>query len=98
MAHVEIIDDTTLRITLRLEDAITMVQMAQREQAEYAQEIITIYEKCQCSNILISVFTPMTVQDYLNRCSAWTPNLICPSPSMRRIHSSMHCTVGWRPV
>lgn len=45
MAHVEIIDDTTLRITLRLEDAITMVQIAQREQAEYAQEIITIYEK-----------------------------------------------------
>lgn len=45
MAHVEIIDDTTLRITLRLEDAITMVKMAQLEQAEYAQEIITIYEK-----------------------------------------------------
>ncbi|WP_339186804.1 hypothetical protein MKX33_22980 [Paenibacillus sp. FSL R5-0490] len=45
MAHVEIIDDTTLRITLRLEDATTMVQLAQREQAEYAQEIITIYEK-----------------------------------------------------
>ncbi|WP_458123008.1 hypothetical protein [Paenibacillus sp. Z3-2] len=45
MAHVEIIDDTTLRITLRLEDATTMVQIAQREQAEYAQEIITIYEK-----------------------------------------------------
>ncbi|TDL69702.1 hypothetical protein E2R58_11240 [Paenibacillus amylolyticus] len=45
MAHVEIIDDTTLRITLRLEDATTMIQLAQREQAEYAQEIITIYEK-----------------------------------------------------
>lgn len=45
MAHVEIIDDTTLRITLRLEDATTMVQLAQREQAEYSQEIITIYEK-----------------------------------------------------
>ncbi|MEK4274924.1 hypothetical protein [Paenibacillus sp. FSL R7-0026] len=45
MSHVEIIDDTTLRITLRLEDATTMVQLAQREQAEYAQEIITIYEK-----------------------------------------------------
>ncbi|MFE6075915.1 hypothetical protein ACFVQB_15690 [Paenibacillus sp. NPDC057886] len=45
MAHVEIIDDTTLRITLRLEDATTMIQMAQREQVEYAQEIITIYEK-----------------------------------------------------
>ncbi|SDC44089.1 hypothetical protein SAMN05428987_1324 [Paenibacillus sp. CF095] len=45
MAHVEIIDDTKLRITLRLEDATTMVQTAQREQAEYAQEIITIYEK-----------------------------------------------------
>jgi len=45
MAHVEIIDDTTLRITLRLEDATTMVQLAQRKQAEYAQEIITIYEK-----------------------------------------------------
>ncbi|WP_339297227.1 hypothetical protein MKY92_18405 [Paenibacillus sp. FSL R5-0623] len=45
MAHVEIIDDTTLRITLRLEDATTMVQIAQREQAEYAQEIVTIYEK-----------------------------------------------------
>ncbi|WP_339283154.1 hypothetical protein [Paenibacillus sp. FSL R5-0486] len=45
MAHVEIIDDTTLRITLRLDDATTIVQLAQREQAEYAQEIITIYEK-----------------------------------------------------
>ncbi|MBY0116140.1 hypothetical protein MHB43_19610 [Paenibacillus sp. FSL H8-0317] len=45
MAHVEIIDNTTLRITLRLEDATTMVQIAQREQAEYAQEIVTIYEK-----------------------------------------------------
>ncbi|MBD8836495.1 MULTISPECIES: hypothetical protein [Paenibacillus] len=45
MAHVDIIDDTTLRITLRLEDATTMIQMAQREQVEYAQEIITIYEK-----------------------------------------------------
>ncbi|WP_340013507.1 hypothetical protein [Paenibacillus sp. FSL K6-1318] len=45
MAHVEIIDDTTLRITLRLEDATNMIQMAQREQTEYAQEIITIYEK-----------------------------------------------------
>ncbi|WJM06236.1 hypothetical protein [Paenibacillus sp. PK1-4R] len=45
MAHVEIVDDTTLRITLRLEDATTMIQLAQREQAEYAQEIITIYEK-----------------------------------------------------
>ncbi|PQP81928.1 hypothetical protein C0Q44_19885 [Paenibacillus sp. PCH8] len=45
MAHVEFIDATTLRITLRLEDATTMIQMAQREQVEYAQEIITIYEK-----------------------------------------------------
>lgn len=45
MAHVEIIDDTTLRITPRLEDATNMIQMAQREQTEYAQEIITIYEK-----------------------------------------------------
>lgn len=45
MAHVEIIDDTTLRITLRLEDATTMVQMARREQVDYAQEIVTIYEK-----------------------------------------------------
>lgn len=45
MAHVEIIDDTTLRITPRLDDATTIVQLAQREQAEYAQEIITIYEK-----------------------------------------------------
>ncbi|MFC9709829.1 hypothetical protein ACFTRD_16955 [Paenibacillus sp. NPDC056933] len=45
MPHVEIINDTTLRIMLGLEDAIAMVQMAQREQAEYAQEIITIYEK-----------------------------------------------------
>ncbi|QOS79792.1 hypothetical protein JNUCC31_02235 [Paenibacillus sp. JNUCC31] len=45
MPHVEIIDDTTLRIMLGLEDAIAMVQMAHREQVKYAQEIITIYEK-----------------------------------------------------
>lgn len=45
MAHVEIIDDTTLRLTLGLEDAVSMIQIAQREQAAYAQEIITIYEK-----------------------------------------------------
>ncbi|MGC5773172.1 hypothetical protein [Paenibacillus pabuli] len=45
MAHVEIMDDTKLRITLRLEDAAAMIQMAQREQVDYAQEIITIYEK-----------------------------------------------------
>lgn len=97
MAHVEIIDNTTLRITLRLEDATTMVQIAQREQAEYAQEIVTIYEKCLCSNILTSVFTPMTVQDFLSVCSAWTPKPICPSPSMRRSHSSTRCTVEWPP-
>ncbi|WP_440109625.1 hypothetical protein [Paenibacillus sp. QZ-Y1] len=45
MPQVEIIDDTTLRITLRLEDAIAMVQMAHCEQVKYAQEIMTIYEK-----------------------------------------------------
>ncbi|MCG7375460.1 hypothetical protein MH215_00530 [Paenibacillus sp. ACRSA] len=45
MPQVDIINDTTLRITLRLEDATTMIQMAQQNQAEYAQEIITIYEK-----------------------------------------------------
>lgn len=45
MPQVDIINDTTLRITLRLEDATTMIQMAQQNQAEYSQEIITIYEK-----------------------------------------------------
>ncbi|MCM3171572.1 hypothetical protein [Paenibacillus sp. MER 99-2] len=45
MPQVDIINDTTLRITLRLEDATTMIQMAQQNQVEYAQEIITIFEK-----------------------------------------------------
>ena len=45
MAHVEIMNETTLRLTLGLEDAVSMIQIAQREQAAYAQEIITIYEK-----------------------------------------------------
>lgn len=45
MAQVDIIDDQTLRITLGLDDAVTMVQLAGREQAKYTEDIITIYEK-----------------------------------------------------
>ncbi|WP_429350314.1 hypothetical protein [Paenibacillus sp. 4624] len=38
-------NETTLRLTLGLEDAVSMIRIAQREQTTYAQEIITIYEK-----------------------------------------------------
>jgi hypothetical protein len=45
MASVEIVDEKTIRISVALEDAITMVQEASKHLEAYAGEIITIYEK-----------------------------------------------------
>lgn len=69
MAQVDIIDDQTLRITLGLDDAVTMVQLAGREQAKYAEDIITIYEKCLASRSPIFAFTHTTARRYSNTCS-----------------------------
>lgn len=45
MAQINIIDDQTLKITVTLEDAISMVQEAALNIEKYALDIITIYEK-----------------------------------------------------
>jgi hypothetical protein len=45
MAKVNIIDERTIRIQVSLEDAVSMVREASRDLADYASEIVTIYEK-----------------------------------------------------
>jgi hypothetical protein len=45
MAKVDIIDEKTIKITVKLEDAIAMVTDASLHLDNYAQEVITIYEK-----------------------------------------------------
>jgi hypothetical protein len=45
MAEVNIIDASTIRIKVALEDATAMVQAASEEPAKYANEIVTIFEK-----------------------------------------------------
>jgi hypothetical protein len=45
VAAVEIIDERTISISVKLEDAIAMVTEASLHLDTYAQEIITIYEK-----------------------------------------------------
>ncbi|MFB9275164.1 hypothetical protein [Cohnella cellulosilytica] len=45
MARVDILDERTIKITVGLEDAVSMVREASREIAEYASEIVTLYEK-----------------------------------------------------
>jgi hypothetical protein len=45
MAEVNIIDSSTIRIKVTLQDAVDMVQAAALEPVKYAQEIVTIYEK-----------------------------------------------------
>ncbi|WP_062110569.1 hypothetical protein [Bacillus niameyensis] len=45
MANVEIVDEKTLKITVGLEDAVTMVQEAAQNIEEYAHDIVTIFEK-----------------------------------------------------
>ncbi|MHA0857329.1 hypothetical protein [Paenibacillus sp. CMAA1364] len=45
MAEITIINDTTIKIGVRLEDAISMVTEAARDISLYARDIVTIYEK-----------------------------------------------------
>jgi hypothetical protein len=45
MANVTIIDPKTIRIKVDVEDAIDMVKEASRSVVDYADEIVTIYEK-----------------------------------------------------
>jgi hypothetical protein len=45
VATVDIIDEKTIKITVKLDDAVTMVQEASRHLDKYAAEIITICEK-----------------------------------------------------
>lgn len=45
MAHIDIVDEKTIKIQVTLEDAIFMVQEASSRIDEYASEIITMYEK-----------------------------------------------------
>lgn len=45
MADIQIIDERTIRIAVTLKDALVMISEAKRNVPDYAQEIITIYEK-----------------------------------------------------
>lgn len=45
MATIHIIDDKTIRISVGLEDALTMIRDAEGNTAKYAEEILTIAEK-----------------------------------------------------
>lgn len=45
MAQIDIIDETTLKITVTIDDAISMIKEAAEKLEEYSSEIITIYEK-----------------------------------------------------
>jgi hypothetical protein len=45
LAEVNILDASTIRIKVALEDAAAMVQAASEEPAKYAHDIVTIFEK-----------------------------------------------------
>jgi len=45
MAEVQQIDDTTLKIIVTVEDAVTMIREAASDPVKYAHDIKTIYEK-----------------------------------------------------
>lgn len=45
MATVRKIDETTLNIGVDLEDALTMIRLAEEHIDQYASEIVTFYEK-----------------------------------------------------
>ncbi|MGG1517814.1 hypothetical protein ABE504_20530 [Paenibacillus oryzisoli] len=45
MAHVEIVNPTTLQITATLEDALSMVKDAAAHLEDFAEEVITICDK-----------------------------------------------------
>ncbi len=43
MARVDVLDEKTIKITVALEDAISMVREASLRIDDYASEIVTIY-------------------------------------------------------
>lgn len=45
MATIEKVDDTTIEIQVKLEDAISMVEEASRNIETYASDIVTIFDK-----------------------------------------------------
>lgn len=45
MANVAVVDEKTIQIEVKLEDAVSMVRDAARNIDQYAQEVVTIYEK-----------------------------------------------------
>jgi hypothetical protein len=45
MAQIEIVNATTIRISVGLEDAVKMVEEAAKDVWSYAHDIVTIYEK-----------------------------------------------------
>lgn len=45
MPNIQIIDKDTLKIGVDLNDALTIVHEASRDVAQYAKDIVTIYEK-----------------------------------------------------
>lgn len=45
MADIQTIDERTIRISVTLKDALEMIREAESNVPEYAQEIVTIYEK-----------------------------------------------------
>ena len=45
MAQINVVNESTIRISVTLEDATRMVQEAARDTSYYASDIVTIYEK-----------------------------------------------------
>ncbi len=45
MAHIDILDEKTIKIAVHLEDALFMVQEAQHAPEQYAHDIVTIADK-----------------------------------------------------
>ncbi len=55
MAEIQIVNDSAIRISVKLEDAIRIVQRAAGDMERYATDIVTIFEK-------------MPAFDYTNFC------------------------------
>ena len=45
MAEIDVINESTIKIKVQLDDAVRMVNEATRNVASYAHDIVTIYEK-----------------------------------------------------
>ena len=45
MAQIDIINETTIKIHVQLDDAVKMVQEAASHMEQYASDVVTIFEK-----------------------------------------------------